>query len=143
MTPLLFWMKHMDLTALKTEITTDPAAIGYATANGDHELIAKLMSKPGRSIDSESLSSGVLVSCLDKTEFTALAAPEKAYLNLFVTAGTVPMTAEVRQTLRAMFPQGSKTRQNINAATKRDASRAEELGFGRVTESDVADALRS
>jgi hypothetical protein len=133
----------MDLVALKTEITTDPAGIGYAGLKDDHVGIARLINKPARSIDSESLSSGVLVSCLDKTEFTALAAPEKAYLNLFVTAGTVPMTAEVRQTLRAMFPQGSKTRQNINAATKRDASRSEELGFGRVTESDVADSLRS
>jgi len=132
----------MDLVALKTEITTDPAAVGYTDAKGDHVAIAKLMNKPGRSIDSETLSSGVLVSCLDKTEFTALSAPDKAYLNLFVTAGTVPMTAEVRQTLRAMFPAGSSTRKNINAATRRDASRAEELGFGRVTESDIADALR-
>jgi hypothetical protein len=133
----------MDLAALKAELTTDPAAIGYAAANGDHVAIARLLNKSGRSVDSESLSSGVLVSCLDKTEFTALSAADKQYLNLFVTAGEVPMTAEVRQTLRAMFPQGSKTRQNINAATKRNASRAEELGFGRVTESDVADALRS
>jgi len=132
----------MDLAALKAELTTDPAAIGYAAANGDHVAIARLLNKSGRSVDSESLSSGVLVSCLDKTEFTALSAADKQYLNLFVTAGEVPMTAEVRQTLRAMFPQGSKTRQNINAATKRNASRAEELGFGRVTESDVADALR-
>jgi hypothetical protein len=133
----------MDLVALKTELTNDPAAIGYAAANGDHVALAKLVNKPGRSIDSESLSSGVLVSCLDKAEFTALTAPDKAYLTLFVTAGEVPMTQEVRQTLRALFPVGSKTRSNINQSTKRDASRAEELGFGRVTESDIADALRS
>lgn len=131
----------MDLAALKTEITTDPAAIGYAAAGGDHVAIAKLINKPGRAIGIESLSSGVLVSCLDQTEFTALTAAQKAYLNLFVTAGEVPMTQKTRQALRGMFPAGSETRQAINQATKRDASRAEELGFGRVTESDVADAL--
>lgn len=133
----------MDLVALKTEITADPAAIGYAAVLADHTEVSRLLNKAGRVIDSASLGSGLLVSCLDKTEFTALAAADKAYLNLFVTAGSVPMTQEVRQTLRAMFPVGSKTRQSINAATKRDASRAEELGFGRVTESDVADALRN
>jgi hypothetical protein len=133
----------MDLAALKTEITTDPAAIGYAASNGDHVAIARLLNKPGRSMDSESLSSGAIVSCLDKAEFTALTAPDKAYLNLFVTAGEVPITRDVRQALRTLFPVGSKTRQNIIQSTTRDASRAEELGFGRVTESDVADALRT
>lgn len=132
----------MDLVALKTEITTDPATIGYAAANGDHEAIAKLLNKPQRTIDAESLSSGVLVSCLDKTEYTALPATDKAYLNLFVTAGDVPVTANVRQALRALFPAGSETRNRINAATRRTGSRAEELGLGRVTESEVADALR-
>lgn len=131
----------MDLVALKAEITDDPLAIGYAEKS--HEDIARLLNRPSRSIDSESLSSGVLVSCLDRAEFAALSASDKTYLNLFVTAGSVPMTAEVRQTLRALFPVGSNTRKNINAATKRDGSRAEELGLGRVTESDVADALRS
>lgn len=131
----------MDLVALKNEITNDPAGIGYAAAGDDHVAIAKLLNKPGRSIDRETLTSGELVSCLDQTEFTSLSAPQKAYLNLFVTAGNVPMTQDVRQALRGMFTAGSKTRGNINAATRRDASRAEELGFSRVTESDVADAL--
>ena len=133
----------MDLAALKTEITGDPAAIGYAAANGDHDAIAKLLNRPQRTIDVETLSSGVLVSCIDKTEFTALSAADKAYLNLFVTAGDVPMSANVRQALRSLFPANSETRTKINQATRRTGSRAEELGLGRVTESDVADALRS
>lgn len=132
----------MDLVALKTEITSDPAAIGYAAANGDHEAIAKLLNQPQRTIDAERLSSGLLVSCIDRTEFTALSAADKAYLNLFVTAGDVPMSQNVRQALRALFPANSETRTKIKQATRRTGSRAEELGFGRVTESDVADALR-
>lgn len=133
----------MDLVALKAEITSDPAAIGYAAANGDHDAIAKLLNRPQRTIDAETLSSGVLVSCIDRAEFAALPAADKAYLNLFVTAGEVPMSANVRQALRALFPANSETRTKINQATRRTGSRAEELGFGRVTESDVADALRN
>jgi len=130
----------MDLVALKTELTSDPAGLGYAGKS--HEDQAVLINKPQRTIDAETINGGVLVSCLDKTEFAALTAADKAYLNLFVTAGDVPVTANVRQALRALFPAGSETRNRINAATRRNGSRAEELGLGRMTESDVADALR-
>lgn len=133
----------MDLAALKTELTSDPAAIGYAAANGDHDAITKLLNRPQRTIDAESLPSGVLVSCIDRAEFAALSAADKQYLNLFVTAGDVPMSQNVRQALRVLFPAGSETRTRINRATRRAGSRAEELGLGRVTESDVADALRN
>lgn len=133
----------MDLAALKTEITNDPAAIGYAAAKGDHDAIAKLLNREQRTIDAETLSSGLLVSCIDRAEFAALPAADKQYLNLFVTAGDVPMSQNVRQALRALFPANSETRTKINQATRRTGSRAEELGLGRVTESDVADALRS
>ena len=132
----------MDLVALKSEVTSDPAEIGYAAVITDHLAISGLLNRSQRTIDAESLSSGVLVSCIDKTEFSALSAADKAYLNLFVTAGDVPMSANVRQALRSLFPAGSETRTKINQATRRTGSRAEELGFGRVTESDVADALR-
>jgi len=130
----------MDLVALKTELTSDPAGLGYAGKS--HEDQAILINKPQRTIDVGLINGGVLVSCLDKTEFAALAAADKAYLNLFVTAGDVPMSANVRQALRALFPAGSETRNRINAATRRNGSRAEELGLGRVTESDVADSLK-
>lgn len=130
----------MDLAALKTEMTTDPLARGYA-AMGDVAL-SESLNAIDRQPDRESLSSGLLVSCLDKAEFTALVAADKAYLNLFITASEVPMTTDVRQALRTMFPVGSKTRTNINQATKRPGSRADELGLGHVTPSDIADARR-
>lgn len=133
----------MDLAALKTEITDDPTAVGYAAVISDHDAIAKLLNRPQRIIDAETINGGGLVSCLDKADFSALTAADKQYLNLFVTAGDVPVTANVRQALRELFPAGSETRKRINAATRREGSRAEELGLGRVTESDVADALRS
>tara|TARA_R110000868_G_scaffold335044_1_gene595787 strand:- start:767 stop:1177 length:411 start_codon:yes stop_codon:yes gene_type:complete len=131
----------IDRQALKIELTTDPATIGYAAVITDHGAVAKLINTTGRVIDRPSLSSGVLVSCLDKVEFTALGAADKNYLNLFVTASDVPMTIDIQSALRTMFPAGSKTRANINQATKQTGSRADELGFGFVTTSDIADAL--
>ncbi len=130
----------MDLVALKSELTTDPAGLGYAGKS--HEDQAILINKPQRTMDAESLSSGLLVSCIDRAEFAVLPAADKQYLNLFVTAGNVPMSQNVRQALRGLFPVGSETRAKINQATRRTGSRSEELGLGRVTESDVADALR-
>lgn len=131
----------MDLIALKAEINADPVGFGYAGKS--HEQIAHLLNAQSRTIDRDSMTSGMLVGCLDKAEFTALTAADKAYLNLFVTAGSVELTTDVRQALRALFPAGSNTRAAINKATRRDdGSRAEELKLGRVTESDVADALR-
>jgi len=133
----------MDLVALKAEITTDPASIGYAAVIADHVAVAKLINGTKRTIDRADLASCVLVSCLDKTEFAALSAADKQYLNLFITAQSVPMAPDVRQALRSLFPVGSKTRTNINQATRQESSRAAELEFGQVTESHVADALRS
>ena len=134
-------MTPEQLIALKTELTNDPLALGYA--GKEHDTIARLLNKTQRSIDAETISAGLLVSCLDDVEYTALVATKKDYLRLLVSAGEIVMNGNVRQSLREMFAQGSKTRQAINKATKRDGCRAEELGLGRVTESDVADALRS
>jgi hypothetical protein len=130
-----------DLQRLKTELQTDPATVGYAALGQDYEALARLINRQQRSIDRETLTSGMLVSCLDLVEFTALSAANKAWLNLFVQANEVPMTNDVRVSLRALFPAGSKTRQAINQATKRTGSRADELGLVGVTESDVAEAI--
>jgi hypothetical protein len=132
-------MTPEQLASLKTELTNDPQVIGYAGKS--HDEIARLINRPSRTLDAETLSSGMLVGCIDRVEFAALPAADKQYLNLFVTAGDVPMSNNVRQALRALFPAGSDTRAKINQATRRSGSRAEELGLGRVTESDVADAL--
>jgi hypothetical protein len=133
-------MTNEQLQIIKGELTADPLQRGYA-AMSDEDAAASLM-RQDRTVDREQLSSGVLVSCLDKAEFTALSNADKAYLNLFITASDVPMTADVRQALRSMFPAGSKTRQNINQSTRRIGSRAEELGLASVTTSGIADAKR-
>lgn len=133
-------MNDEQLAILKEELTADPLQRGYAAMGDDDAALS--INRSDRTIDREQLSSGVLVSCLDKAEFTALSNADKAYLNLFITASDVPMTKDVRQALRGMFPADSKTRQNINQSTRRIGSRAEELGLSGVTPSTIADAKR-
>lgn len=128
------------LQAIKTELTTDPLNRGYASL--DDEQAARAFSRPDRTVDREQLPSGVLVSCLDKADFAALAAADRTYLNLFVSASDVPITAAVKQVLAGMFAAGTTTRANIVQAMQRSGSRAIELGLGNVTASDIADAKR-
>lgn len=129
----------MDLAALKTELTTDPEGLGY-TGHDEHD--AGLLNAPTRTPDRESIDSGLLVACISPTDFAALTANQKQYLGLFTNAGSVPLTAAVKQNLAGMFDAGSATRQALVAAMKRTGSRAEELGLGQVTTSIVANARR-
>jgi hypothetical protein len=134
-------MTPAELAILKAEITTDPLARGYAAM--DDESASKSLNKRDRITERETLTSAILVGSLDKAEYAALTAGDKAYFGLLVNAGEVQPTKPVRQQLKDLFPVGSKTRQEINKALQRDGSRAEELGLGNVTPSDIADAKRS
>jgi len=132
----------MDLVALKTEITTDPAAIGYAGKS--HEGIAALINRPQRTVSREQFSGADLASCLDPVEFAALTAGQRTWLQMLTTAnGMLTLYASLRQDIRAVLSTATKSLQKFNQTINRAGSRAEELGLGSVTTSDVADALRS
>lgn len=131
----------MDLGQLKQEITTDPASLGYA--GKDDEQIADLLNRPTRTAPRESVDGGTLAASIVFSEYAALTAPQRQYVDMVVTAGTLPWTANLKQQLGALFAAGTQTRQNLVALqTRTGASRGEELGLGRVTPSDVADAKR-
>ena len=129
----------MDLVKLKAEILSDPASIGYAGKG--HEHVARILNQPGRTADVETVTGGQLLAAMAPSEWDALAAGEKAYLSLVFAAGELPVTRNLRKKLLAVFGAGSDTRKAWVDLLKRPASRAEELGLGRVTESNVADAL--
>lgn len=131
----------MDLIALKTEITTDPVALGYAGKTD--EAIADLLNRQNRTPNRDSISGGMIAANVIKSEYAALSAADKAYFNMLIPAVDMPLTTTLKTELAALFPAGSATRTNLAAAVKRTGSRAEELGLGRVTPSDVADAKRS
>lgn len=132
----------MDLVALKTEITSDPAAIGYAGKS--HEEIAVLLNKPQRTMNKAQFEGADLASCLDPAEFAALSAAQKAWIQVLTSAyGSLTLYASLRQDIRATLATATKSLAKFNNTINRTGSRAEELNLGTVTTSDVADALRS
>lgn len=139
----------MNLLALRTELNTDPAAIGYAGKS--HEEIARLINDGSkRSIDDDSdRPTWQLWQCFEPSELLTLAAdavtPQKfKLLQLLCSLPSInPSAARLRPTIVNIFGTGSQSLSRFTAWAKRQGSRAEELKLGRVTESDVADALRS
>jgi hypothetical protein len=132
----------MDLVALKSELTTDPAGLGYAGKS--HEDQAILINKPQRTVNREQFSGADLASCLDPVEFAALTAVQRTWLQMLTTAnGMLTLYASLRQDIRAVLATATKSLAKFNQTVNRSGSRAEELGLGTVTTSNVADALRS
>lgn len=132
----------MDLVALKTELTADPAGLVYAGKS--HEDQAVLINRPQRTMNREQFSGADLASCLDPVEFAALTASQKDWLQMLTSAnGMLTLYASLRQDIRAVLATATKSLAKFNQTINRSASRAEELGLGSVTTSDVADALRS
>jgi hypothetical protein len=131
----------MDLIALKTELTTDPIGRGYASKND--EQAAATFSIMDRQPNRETLESGLLVAAIVRSEFAALVAGDKQYVQMVATAPTMPLTATLKTELGAIFPAGSATRANLVALMKRPGNRAEELNLGGIpTTSEVANARR-
>ena len=130
----------MDLQALKTELLAGHPGTGPYSAND--ETAAGQLNATNRQPNRETLDSGLLVASIVRSELTALAAADKEYLRLVAMAQSLPLTATVKAELGAIFPNGSTTRTNLLALLKRPGSRAEELGLGFVTASNVADARR-
>lgn len=130
----------MNLQALHDELTNDPINRGYS-GMGD-EAAAESLNAQDREPNREDVTASQLMGALDEGEYNALPARGKTYWTLLVTAGGTPLTSVVKTSLSALFPAGSNTRANLIALLKRTGSRAEELGLGRVSPSDVANARR-
>lgn len=132
----------MDLAALKAEITSDPAAIGYAGKS--HEEMAILINRPQRTMNREQFNGGDLASCLDPVEFAALTAVQRTWIQMLTSAnGPLTLFASLRQDIRSVLATATKSLAKFNNTINRTGSRAEELNLGTVTTSDVADALRN
>ena len=137
----------LSLAALKTELTTDPTALGYAThvANGTTWQLAELLntSRAGISIFRASIPTWEVVACTDKTEYDALTAGNKQLYQILVSTGTINATdARIRAMFASIFAAGS-TRTALNAMASRQGSRAEQLFGVGVTSEDCAKALAS
>lgn len=131
----------MNLQALKSELTTDPLGRNYA-GMGD-EAAAVSLNAADRQPDQETLTGGMIAASVVRSELAALsAAADRDYVRTLMQAGEMPLTATLKSELGAIFGAGTGTRSNLLALLKRPGSRAEELGLGHVTASDVANARR-
>ena len=132
----------MDYAALKNEILNDPAGLGYAGKTDGQ--IADLLNAPGWGfINRDVIPTYEIFDAIEPSEYGALTAEKKTLLHAILAMGTVDIRgSNLKKALSSMFPDGTVTRDNLLALQKRPASRAEVLGFGHVTHSDVAKALR-
>jgi hypothetical protein len=131
---------------LHTEITTDPKGLGYA-GQSDY-AISVIMNTPGASgefIFRGFTSIWEIVAAIVRSEYDALAAADKAYLNAVILAPGVQLksgNSTLRSQIGAIFGSGTTTRTNLTAAAQKSATRGEVL-FGEgttIADTDVAAA---
>ena len=138
----------LTLSALKTELTTDPNAYGYAphVASGSTGALAALLNEPRTTINVPRGLVGTweIIAATDGAEYGALNATAKDIYKTLVSAGTVDVAdAQIQAILKTLFPSPSTTRTNLIARLTRPGSRAEQLFGGGVTHADCARALAS
>jgi len=140
----------IDLVALKTELTTDPTALGYAPAIalGDDAKPAQLINRPaGTAFFRSDVTIHDIVAAFAPADFAALTALQIAKLQLlFSGVSTIDLTVATNRTILQAIVAGASapTLAALVAMAKRGGSRAETLfGVGvSVTPTDVALALR-
>jgi len=133
------------LQALKTEITSDPLALGYA-GKTDPETADLLNTVPATAVTGRMAERGVvdtweILEATDSAEWTLLTSVERTRYQTIVGVGRVNLKgANVRAQLAAMFGAGTATRAALLALQNRPASRAEFLFAANVFAWDVARA---
>lgn len=133
----------MDLVALKSELTNGHPGTGPYSS--DNETAANQLNVVNRTRSKATLRGSDIYNALVPAEFTALQAAQQARVrDIFHLGDSIDVgpDSNVRSVLLSVFNGGSQTRANLIAAATEPASRANELGLGFVTPSDVADARR-
>lgn len=134
------------LTALTTEINTDPKALGYAGKTVAQRVT--LINTVGGS--NEKIGAGVVqgyqvMDQVVQSEFIGLTVANQNLFNCYVSSGQIDASnATVQANFLAMFPVATAptTRANLIALVNRSASRAEVL-FGAGTVVQVWEMARA
>lgn len=127
-------MSTPTLAVLKTELTTDPKALGYATlklqTNGPEAVAARineLNTVPADTIFKSYVPVEELLAELQWAEFTAWSAAVKTGLDQYFRGTRIKTgSATLRASLAAMLP-ASTSKTNMVALATKTASRAEFL----------------
>lgn len=134
-----------DLTALKTEVNTDPLTIGYVI-DPTATLISQLNAKNytvQRAIDDVDIYE--VAAVINDAEYDALPAYGKEWVKMFIVQPEGIKTSNYKTKFLELFPNGSVTRTAAIALLDVPGSRAEVLfGYGTViTRDDWAEARRN
>lgn len=140
----------VDLTALATEINTDPASLGLVALKnaGSDQAIADALNLvragAGFVVNRTDISARELMGAVVNTEYLALdTGHQNLWQTLLITAPVDASNTQTRTTVAAIFSSGTTTRANLVALSTRQGSRAEVLwGAGTVVRAiDVSRAL--
>lgn len=155
----------IDYVAFKTELQTDPQALGYAASRtaGDDVTLAGIvnLARAGITIRRSDIQPLELASAIDVVDYTSIGASptaaqlstERRFLAWLTAVFALPVLRLVNddgsdtliiKNFKAMFAAGTPTLTRLSALSVRNGSRAEQLfGAGTVVSSaDVAKALR-
>lgn len=139
----------IDYTQLRTEIQTDPTALGYAAhvTSGSDTAIADILNavRTGINIGRDIIPSYEIWEAIVPSEWNALLATQQTMIGYILGMGQVNVKGtNTRAAFANAFGAGTTTRGNLVALQDRKGSRAEQLfGAGTVvTHDDVAKALR-
>lgn len=133
-------MKPEHLAAWKTELTNDPAGLGYAGKT--HEQIDALLESSARDVDANAVTPSELFDQFDADEYLGLTTDKRAILTDVMRMPQInPASVTVRKVLAHVFGAASKTGNRLKKLTRK-GRRWEELGLPKPTVSDVANALR-
>ena len=117
---------------LKDEIQNDPLARGYLGMT-DVE-VAESLNTVNREVNKESISASEIFNALDRSEFIALSAANKARVDRVMSLGNpILIQGNVKDELMDVFIAGSQTRANLAAVIKIPVSRAREIGIGNIS----------
>ena len=139
----------MDLAKLKTEITTDPQALGYVVGNTPDAdpALAEIINRRDRKSDEVKITAAELFASIDFDEAAGLTAANRALLAIMLSISgeiAIGQGTNARKWLRKLFPdvagQPSATMTALRRDSGRLVSRAEEIGLPIVTPTDVYNA---
>jgi len=134
-----------DVAALKAELDIDPLAMGYATFIDQSHPTLNLLNNPAENLGGENINRPTeeldipgIAAVIDPTEYGALTAYDKAWVQMFITREAGVALAPYQAKFLAIFNNVSVTRIAVLALRVKLASRSEIL-FGVNTVLDEYD----
>lgn len=133
-------MNETKYAQLKTELTTDPKALGYAGMNDEAAADALNLLRDEEPKDRTIIPTWRLLTALDDAEFAALTAIRVSMFQSVCACGQVDLSdGRIRAILQRIFTASALTKANLIALANEPGARWETLNLGGpVAEWDVS-----